>query len=135
MVRVFKWSPFLKVYVIIDILIHVFVPISCHKCTFFSGVTSIGQGGQSPPRFSGVNITLIGGMVSVQEFRRFARVSASPLPNPSYAPVFDRYKKNAIIRRLDNTLKHQHKDDAISVDRLVQNKRSHPQSLCTNCRE
>ena len=41
-----------------------------------SGVTSIGQGGQLPPRFSGVNTTLIGGVVSVQVFRRFARVSA-----------------------------------------------------------
>ena len=51
-----------------------------------SGVTSIGQGGQSPPRFSGVNTTLIGGVVSIQEFCRFVRVSASPLPNPSYAP-------------------------------------------------
>ena len=41
-----------------------------------SGVTSIniGQGGQSPPRFSGGNTTLIGGVVSVQKFRRFARV-------------------------------------------------------------
>ena len=38
------------------------------------------------PRFSGVNITLIGGVASVQEFRRFARVSAPLLPNPSYAP-------------------------------------------------
>ena len=29
---------------------------------------------------------LIGGMASVQKFRRFARVSALPLSNPSYAP-------------------------------------------------
>ena len=55
---------------------------------FISGVTTIGQGGLSPPRFSGVNITLIEGMASVQEFRRFASVSAPPLPNPSYAPVY-----------------------------------------------
>ena len=62
------------------------VALNAARSSRGSGVTSIGQGGQSPPRFSGVNITLIGGVASVQEFRRFARVSASLLPNPSYAP-------------------------------------------------
>ena len=53
------------------------------------GVTTIGQGGQSPPRFSTVNVLLIRGVASVQRFLRFTQVSAPPLfPNPSYAPAF-----------------------------------------------
>ena len=39
-------------------------------------VTTIGQGGQWPPPFFGVNLMLIRGMASVQRFRCFTRVSA-----------------------------------------------------------
>ena len=43
------------------------------------GVTTIGAGRVvAPPRFSGINLMLIGGVASVQKFRHFVRVSAPP---------------------------------------------------------
>ena len=96
MVRVFKWSPFLTVRVIIDIFIHVFVQctyISRHKCTFLIGIR--------------------GTLVERNHRHHFQA-------NASRATFITRQDARNIIRKLDNALKHRHKDDAISVDRLVQ---------------
>ena len=50
-----------------------------------SGITTIGKGGQSPPRFSGVNKTLIGGVASVQEFCRWMKgVLGGPGESPCW---------------------------------------------------